>query len=205
MIPKLLHYPRTRPQNTMLKVVLAGCFLSMLGAATGCAAQAQAQPKAQAGVPTQLRSTQGAALANRATTTMNANNASLPANISPQAWLGDSIWRAGPCQSAQNFQTFRFTNAPKVEVGSGKPGDGEQLELLHINMVAGGLIQIETRVCAPVGCNQTMERYKKLNADQMQEWHFEGRLPDRPPYVIVANGLALDGSGPGRIFTRCTS
>ena len=205
MIPKLLHYPRTRPQNTMLKVVLAGCFLSMLGAATGCAAQAQAQPKAQAGVPTQLRSTQGAALANRATTTMNANNASLPANISPQAWLGDSIWRAGPCQSAQNFQTFRFTNAPKVEVGSGKPGDGEQLELLHINMVAGGLIQIETRVCAPVGCNQTMERYKKLNADQMQEWHFEGRLPDRAPYVIVANGLAVDGSGPGRIFTRCAS
>jgi hypothetical protein len=128
---------------------------------------------------------------------------SAPPNASPQAWLGNSVWRAGACASAQNFQTFRFTSTPKVEVGSGKPGDGESLELLRISTDPQGLIQIETRVCAPVGCNQTVERYKKLNANQMQEWHFEGRLPDHVPYVIVANGAAVDGSGPGRVFNRC--
>jgi hypothetical protein len=121
----------------------------------------------------------------------------------PQAWLGSSIWRAGPCDVAQNFQTFAFSALPKVEVGSGKPGEGERLELLRVAAVEDGLIQIETRVCAPVGCNQTVERYKKLDANRMQEWHFEGRLPDHEPYVIVANGEALDGSGPGRIFNRC--
>jgi hypothetical protein len=121
----------------------------------------------------------------------------------PQAWLGASIWRAGPCDTAQNFQAFSFTGAPKVEVGSGKPGDGERLELLRILTDPTGLIQVETRVCAPVGCNQTIERYKKLSDNQMQEWHFEGRLPNVTPYVIVANGAAVDGSGPGRVFNRC--
>jgi hypothetical protein len=126
------------------------------------------------------------------------------ATLQPQAWLGSSVWRAGPCESAQNFQTFAFTaSAPKVEVGSGKPGEGERLELLRISALEGDLIQIETRVCAPVGCNQTVERYKKLDANRMQEWHFEGRLPDHAPYVIVANGAATDGSGPGRVFNRC--
>jgi hypothetical protein len=121
----------------------------------------------------------------------------------PQAWLGNSIWRAGPCDSTQNFQAFSFTTEPKVEVGSGKRGDGESLELLRISTDPAGLIQIETRVCAPVGCNQTVERYKKLGPNQMQEWHFEGRLPDHVPYVIVQDGAALDGSGPGRVFNRC--
>lgn len=125
------------------------------------------------------------------------------APTTPQAWLGASIWRAGPCASAENFQTFSFTATPKVEVGSGKPGQGERLELLGISTDPTGLIQVETRVCAPVGCNQTIERYKKLGPDQMQEWHFEGRLPGITPYVIVANGAALDGSGPGRVFNRC--
>jgi hypothetical protein len=121
----------------------------------------------------------------------------------PQAWLGSSVWRAGPCDTAQNFQSFSFTAEPKVEVGSGKPGEGERLQLLRISTDATGLIQVETRVCAPVGCNQTVERYKKLGPDQMQEWHFEGRLPDHVPYVIVQDGAALDGSGPGRVFNRC--
>lgn len=125
------------------------------------------------------------------------------ARLGPQAWLGASVWRTGSCTSAQNFQTFSFTSAPKVEVGSGKPGDGERLELLRISTDPAGLIQVETRVCAPVGCNQTIERYKKLGPDQMQEWHFEGRLPNVTPYVIVANGAAVDGSGPGRVFNRC--
>jgi hypothetical protein len=127
------------------------------------------------------------------------------AATTPQAWLGSSIWRAGPCDSAQNFQAFSFTSSPKVEVGSGKLGEGERLELLRVSTDPTGLIQVETRVCAPVGCNQTVERYKKLSANQMQEWHFEGRLPDHVPYVIVANGAAVDGSGPGRVFNRCAA
>jgi hypothetical protein len=132
------------------------------------------------------------------------SDASTPTRMqSPEAWLGTSVWRAGPCESAQNFQAFRFSSQPKVEVGSGKLGEGESLELLRISNNPDGLIQIETRVCAPVGCNQTIERYKKLGPDQMQEWHFEGRLPDRVPYVIVQDGAALDGSGPGRVFNRC--
>jgi hypothetical protein len=126
-------------------------------------------------------------------------------NQTPQAWLGSSVWRVGPCETAQNFQAFNFSSAPKVEVGSGKVGEGEQLELLVVANDPNGLIQIETRVCAPVGCNRTIERYKKLGPNQMQEWHFEGRLPNITPYVIVANGAAVDGSGPGRVFNRCGS
>jgi hypothetical protein len=121
----------------------------------------------------------------------------------PQAWLGSSVWRAGPCDSAQNFQAFSFTAEPKVEVGAGKVGEGERLQLLAVTADPQGMIQVETRVCAPVGCNQTIERYKKLGPNQMQEWHFEGRLPDHVPYVIVQDGAALDGSGPGRVFNRC--
>jgi hypothetical protein len=123
----------------------------------------------------------------------------------PQAWLGSSVWRVGPCETAQNFQAFTFSAAPKVEVGSGKLGEGEQLDLLVVASDPDGLIQIETRVCAPVGCNRTIERYKKLGPNQIQEWHFEGRLPNITPYIIVANGAAVDGSGPGRVFNRCGS
>ena len=128
--------------------------------------------------------------------------AATPANPA-QAWLGQSVWRATTCDKKENFQTFSFTPSPQVEVGSGKKGDGEKLELLHVGTSPDGLIEIETRVCAPVGCNQTVERYKKTGPNQMQEWHFEGRLPELQPYVLVRDGQAVDGSGPGRIFNRC--
>lgn len=125
-----------------------------------------------------------------------------PANPA-QAWLGQSVWRATTCDKKENFQTFSFSQAPQVEVGSGKMGDGEKLELLRVGTSTDGLIEIETRVCAPVGCNQTVERYKKIGPNQMQEWHFEGRLPEHQPYVLVRDGQAVDGSGPGRLFNRC--
>jgi hypothetical protein len=125
-----------------------------------------------------------------------------PANPA-QAWLGQSVWRATTCDKKENFQTFSFTPTPEVEVGSGKKGDGEKLELLRVGTSPDGLIEIETRVCAPVGCNQTVERYKKTGPNQMQEWHFEGRLPELQPYVLVRDGKAVDGSGPGRMFNRC--
>jgi len=125
-----------------------------------------------------------------------------PANPA-QAWLGQSVWRATTCDKKENFQTFSFTASPQVEVGSGIKGDGEKLELLRVGTSPDGLIEIETRVCAPVGCNQTVERYKKTGANQMQEWHFEGRLPEHQPYVLVRDGEAVDGSGPGRLFNRC--
>jgi hypothetical protein len=125
-----------------------------------------------------------------------------PANPA-QAWLGQSVWRATSCDKKENFQTFSFSPASQVEVGSGKKGDGEKLELLRVGTSADGLIEIETRVCAPVGCNQTVERYKKIGPNQMQEWHFEGRLPEHQPYVLVRDGQAVDGSGPGRLFNRC--
>lgn len=120
-----------------------------------------------------------------------------------QAWLGQSVWRATSCDQKENFQTFSVSPSPQVEVGSGKKGDGEKLELLRVGTSPDGLIEIETRVCAPVGCNQTVERYKKTGPNQMQEWHFEGRLPELQPYVLVRDGQAVDGSGPGRLFNRC--
>jgi hypothetical protein len=174
--------------------VTAICIIWVVASAIGFAVQAFAA------TPTGLRGSQSSP----APTAKMGKTAKAHAAMTPQTWLGSSVWRAGPCESAQNFQTFSFTSTPKVEVGSGKPGDGEKLELLRITSDSAGLIQVETRVCAPVGCNQTVERYKKINANQMQEWHFEGRLPDHVPYVIVANGAALDGSGPGRVFNRCT-
>lgn len=125
-----------------------------------------------------------------------------PANPA-QAWLGQSVWRATACDKKENFQTFSFSPAAQVEVGSGKKGDGEKLELLRVGINTEGLIEVETRVCAPVGCNQTVERYKKIGPNQMQEWHFEGRLPEHQPYVLVRDGQAVDGSGPGRLFNRC--
>ena len=128
--------------------------------------------------------------------------AATPANPA-QAWLGQSVWRATTCDKKENFQTFSFTPSPQVEVGSGKKGDGEKLELLRVGTSPDDLIEIETRVCAPVGCNQTVERYKRIGPNQMQEWHFEGRLPELQPYVLVRDGQAVDGSGPGRIFNRC--
>jgi hypothetical protein len=186
-------------RKTRASAVTAFCIIWIVASVIGFAMQAFAA------TPTGLRGSQSPpslpapkAKSNRAEPRMQAGSAA-----TPQAWLGASVWRAGPCNVQQNFQAFSFTPEPKVEVGSGKPGDGERLQLLRVSTDPTGLIQVETRVCAPVGCNQTIERYKKLNANQMQEWHFEGRLPDHVPYVIVANGAAVDGSGPGRVFNRC--
>jgi hypothetical protein len=130
----------------------------------------------------------------------------VPASAAPaalQSFLANGIWRAGACTARENFQTFRFGPTSSVEVGSGVPGEGEKLELLGVREV-NGLVAVETRVCAPVGCNQTFEQYKRLDANRIQEWHFEGRLPNEAPYVLVSNGRATDGSQ-GRVFQRCAS
>ncbi len=184
----------TQGRKTRTQWVLVICCIWVIGSLIGFAAQALAA------TPNGLRGIQSGNAQTKSASATPAQSAT-----SPQNWLGSSIWRTGPCDVAQNFQTFSFTPSPKVEVGSGKPGDGERLELLRVTTDAQGLIQVETRVCAPVGCNQTIERYKKLGPNQMQEWHFEGRLPNLAPYVIVANGAALDGSGPGRVFNRCST
>jgi hypothetical protein len=201
------HLPPKPPsvQRDRANLVMALCFIWVLASAVGFAVQALAA------TPTALGGIQGTAVGapnhplktkNQTKTkqTQRATN-----SLNPQAWLSAGVWRAGPCDTAQNFQTFVFSPLPKVEVGSGKPGEGEKLELLRVTRLEGELIQVETRVCAPVGCNQTIERYKVINTNQMQEWHFEGRLPDHAPYVLVADGSALDGSGPGRTFNRCAT
>jgi hypothetical protein len=123
-----------------------------------------------------------------------------------RTFLERGVWRAGACGSARNFQTFRFAPALQVEVGSGAPGSGEVLEMIAAgrHRIAGAdLVEVQTRVCAPVGCNQTFELYRVLDADRIQEWRFEGRLPDLPPNVVVVDGRASDGTA-GRVFTRCT-
>lgn len=170
--------PKPKPAN------LAAALLPALLIAALLNLSAEAKPKK----PTGLRGG-----------TSEASTAANPA----QAWLGQSVWRATTCDRKENFQTFSFNPTPQVEVGSGKKGDGEKLELLRVGTSAEGLIEVETRVCAPVGCNQTVERYKKIGPNQMQEWHFEGRLPEHQPYVLVRDGQAVDGSGPGRLFNRC--
>ena len=178
--------------------VMAVCIIWVVASVIGFAVEAFAA------APSGLRGSQSPSAPPKSEPLRgNMRNQSIAANT-PQSWLGNSVWRTGPCNEFQNFQTFTFSGQQKVEVGNGKPGDGERLELLRISTDAAGLIQIETRVCAPVGCNQTVERYKKLGPNQIQEWHFEGRLPDHVPYVIVANGAASDGSGPGRVFNRCS-
>jgi hypothetical protein len=197
------HHLSPSARKTRDSVVMAFCIIWIIACVIGFAKEALAATQ------TGLRGVQTTSPSpsvpptKKARSSRSTPKAKAVAPDTPQAWLGTSIWRAGPCASAQNFQAFSFTAAPKVEVGSGKPGEGERLELLRISTDPSGLIQIETRVCAPVGCNQTIERYKKLGPDQMQEWHFEGRLPNITPYVIVANGAAVDGSGPGRVFNRC--
>ncbi len=120
-----------------------------------------------------------------------------------QSFLSNSIWRASECGQNHGFQTFNFNNPQKVEVGNGKPGDGEMLDMIYLNRT-GNIIEIKTKVCAPVGCNQTLEEYKILNQNQIQEWRFEGHLPNEAPNVVVANGVASDGSL-GRVFNRCRS
>jgi hypothetical protein len=199
------HLPPTPPsvQKDRANAVWAICFIWVLASVLGFAVQAfAASPAGLRGSHTGSTPTPKSQA--RSISSQARSSARMPGAVpTPQAWLGNSVWRAGPCESAQNFQTFTYTPSLKVEVGSGKPGEGEKLDLVRIARVDNELIQIETRVCAPVGCNQTIERYKIIGPNQMQEWHFEGRLPDHVPYVIVANGAAVDGSGAGRTFNRC--
>jgi hypothetical protein len=120
---------------------------------------------------------------------------------SVEVFLGQGVWRPGACTGQGNFQAFVFTPARSVEVGAGHRGDGETLEMLSAQL-RPGFVDVSTRVCAPVGCNQTVETYKVIDQDRIQEWRFEGRLPNREPYVLVADGRASDGSE-GRVFRRC--
>ena len=116
-------------------------------------------------------------------------------------YLRNSVWRTSECGQSHGFQTFNFSNPHKVEVGNGKLGEGEKLYIVSSGRT-GNIVEVKTRVCAPVGCNQTLEEYKVLNENQMQEWRFEGHLPNEAPNIVVANGVASDGSV-GRVFNRC--
>lgn len=118
-------------------------------------------------------------------------------------FLKTSVWRASDCDTEGNFQTFILTPSKQlVEVGAGKKGEGEQLQLLKVDVKAG-FVDIETRVCAPVGCNHTVERYKIINQNTISEWDFTGYLPDNPPLVVLKDGIAQNDGSKGRIFNRC--
>lgn len=133
---------------------------------------------------------------------VNAKKAKSKAVSNPaHSYLSNSVWRTSDCGQYHGFQTFNFTAPQKVEVGNGRIGDGERLDIVYSNQ-SGNIIEIKTKVCAPVGCNQTLEEYKILNPNQIQEWRFEGHLPNEAPNIVVANGVATDGSA-GRIFNRC--
>jgi hypothetical protein len=130
------------------------------------------------------------------------------AQIAPKAraFLGEGVWRVvektGACEPAANFQAFVFTRPPSVEVGQGAPGTGETVQLLKAD-ATDSFVSIETKVCAPVGCNHTIERYKVIDANTMQEWDFEGRLPGQAPYVLLEAGKAPADGTEGRVFRRC--
>lgn len=118
------------------------------------------------------------------------------------SYLKNSAWRT-ECNEEGNFQTFIFNpKKPQIEVGYGLKGDGERLEMLKAN-VKGEFVEIESRVCAPVGCNHTYEKYKIIGPNQMKEWSFIGQLPDNPPLVMVKDGIATNDNSQGRIFNRC--
>lgn len=118
-------------------------------------------------------------------------------------YLKNSAWRTTECNEDGNFQSFVFNpQKPKVEVGYGAKGEGERLEMLKAD-IKGEFVEIETRVCAPVGCNHTYEKYKILGQNQIQEWSFIGQLPDNPPLVMVKDGIATNDNSKGRVFNRC--
>ena len=96
------------------------CIIWVIASIIGFAVQAFAATPTG---PTGLRGSQSPA-ALPVTANLSNIQSRTQSLASPQNWLGTSIWRAGPCDSAQNFQTFSFSTAPKVEVGSGKRGDG---------------------------------------------------------------------------------
>lgn len=119
------------------------------------------------------------------------------------SFLKNSAWRTTECGEDGNFQAFIFNQQkPQVEVGYGANGEGERLEMLNAD-VKGEFVEIETRVCAPVGCNHTYEKYKILGPNQIQEWSFIGQLPDNPPLVMVKDGIATNDNSKGRVFNRC--
>lgn len=115
-------------------------------------------------------------------------------------YLGNDVWRADSCKG-DNFQHFQFNNSPNVEVGNGKLGDGEKVKLLRAEKI-NNLIEVETSVCAPIGCNKTFEQYKILDKNKVLEWHFEGRLPNEGGHVLVDNGHD-NFKNPARTFYRC--
>lgn len=117
-------------------------------------------------------------------------------------FLSGGVWRVDGCENKAFFQAFDLKSNPAiVEVGAGEMGEGEKLQILSTRFV-NGMIEIRTTVCAPVGCNKTWEQYKVIGKDKMQEWNFEGHLPNQEPNVVVKNGIAFDGSK-GRIFKKC--
>lgn len=120
-------------------------------------------------------------------------------------FLAKGVWRGEDCSTESNFQKFSFKNKQnppnRVEVGFGELGSGEPLEIIKYDL-KNQIIEVQTRVCAPVGCNQTFEQYKILGPDKMFEWTFEGHLPDQPPNIVVRNGIDKEGNS-GRTFRRC--
>jgi hypothetical protein len=120
-------------------------------------------------------------------------------------FLSKGVWRGEDCNLESNFQKFRFKNVQSqlnsVEVGFGELGSGEPLEIIKYDL-KNQIIEVQTRVCAPVGCNQTFEQYKIIGPDKMFEWTFEGHLPDQPPNIVVRNGIDKEGNS-GRTFKRC--
>ncbi len=120
-------------------------------------------------------------------------------------FLSKGVWRGEDCNPESNFQKFSFKNKQnppnRVEVGFGELGSGEPLEIIKYDL-KNQIIEVQTRVCAPVGCNQTFEQYKIIGPDKMFEWTFEGHLPDQPPNIVVRNGIDKEGNS-GRYFKRC--
>lgn len=123
--------------------------------------------------------------------------------IKVQSFLSNGVWRINECSETGNFQAFSFKNkTPLVEVGYGQIGDGEKLDIINAS-IKNNILQIETQVCAPIGCNHTFEQYKILNKNKIMEWVFEGHLDNEPPNIVVKNGIDKEGNK-GRILVRCT-
>lgn len=120
----------------------------------------------------------------------------------PKKFLSGGVWRVDGCERQDYFQAFDFkARPPIVEVGAGNLGDGEKVQILSVAQI-GAKVEVRTTVCAPIGCNKTWEQYKILSEDMMQEWIFEGHLPNQAPNIVVKDGVAFDGSK-GRIFKKC--
>lgn len=122
-------------------------------------------------------------------------------NQKVQKFLSHGVWRTSDCNQ-NNFQFFSFTNnKPLVEVGYGKKGEGEKLDILNAQ-INKNILLIQTQVCAPIGCNHTFEEYKILSNDKITEWTFEGHLDEEPPNIVVKNGFDNNGNV-GRTLVRC--